>query len=190
MWTATAFRGGRSLARTRRGPSTARVFEHNEQALYTERAEDYVKNLDRLARKFDTAKTLVPKPVLDAPRGATVGIIAFGSSDSAVVECRDQLTGEAHVVTAYHRLRAYPFTADVEAFVRRYDRIYVVEQNRDAQMLSLLRMDLDPALAVKMRSVRHYSGLPIDARSITEGILSFEREGRESSKGQEEKARS
>jgi 2-oxoglutarate ferredoxin oxidoreductase subunit alpha len=158
---------------------------HNEQAQYTERPEDYVKNLDRLARKFETAKTLVPKPVIDEPMGATVGIIAFGSSHSAVVECRDQLTHEAHLATAYLRLRAYPFTADVEAFVRRYDRTYVVEQNRDAQMLSLLRMDLDPTLAAKMRSVRHYSGLPIDARSITDGILSLEREGRGGPEGRD-----
>jgi 2-oxoglutarate ferredoxin oxidoreductase subunit alpha len=158
---------------------------HNEQAQYTERPEDYVKNLDRLARKFDTAKTVVPRPVVDAPMGATVGIIAFGSSDSAVVESRDQLSHEAHLATAYLRLRAYPFTPEVEAFVRQYDRIYVVEQNRDAQMLSLLRIDLDPALATKMRSVRHYNGLPIDARSITEGILSFERDGRDGPEGRD-----
>ena len=175
----------RSLPGTNAPGFFTRGSGHNEQAQYTERPEDYVKNLDRLARKFDTAKTLVPRPVLEAPMGATVGIIAFGSSDSAVVECRDQLAGEAHLATAYLRLRAYPFTADVEAFVRRYDRIYVVEQNRDAQMLSLLRMDLDPALATKMRSVRHYSGLPIDARSITEGILSLEREGHEGREGRE-----
>jgi 2-oxoglutarate ferredoxin oxidoreductase subunit alpha len=148
---------------------------HNENALYTERPDDYLKNLDRLAKKFETSKTLVPKPVLDAPAGAKVGIIAFGSSDAAVEESRDQLKEEVSLTTAYLRLRAYPFTPEVEAFIRQYDRIYVVEQNRDAQMLSLLRMDMDPALAVKMRSVRHYNGLPIDARSVTEGILSQER---------------
>jgi 2-oxoglutarate ferredoxin oxidoreductase subunit alpha len=149
---------------------------HNEQALYTERPDDYTKNLDRLARKFETAKTLVPKPILQAPAGARIGIMAFGSSDMAVQESRDQLTEEAHLATAYLRLRAYPFTPEVEAFVRQYDRIYVVEQNRDAQMLGLLRLDLDPALATKMRSVRHYNGLPIDARSVTDGILSQEQQ--------------
>jgi 2-oxoglutarate ferredoxin oxidoreductase subunit alpha len=145
---------------------------HNEQALYTERPDDYTKNLDRLARKFETAKTLLPVPLVDAPAGAAVGIIAFGSSDGAVEESRDQLRAEAQLTTAYLRLRAYPFTPEVERFVRAYDRIYVVEQNRDGQMLSLLRMDLPPELAVKLRSVRHYNGLPIDARSVTEGILS------------------
>jgi 2-oxoglutarate ferredoxin oxidoreductase subunit alpha len=166
----------RSLPGTN-GPSFfTRGSGHNEQALYTERPDDYTKNLDRLARKFETAKTLVPKPILQAPAGAKVGIIAFGSSDMAVQESRDQLNEEAHLTTAYLRLRAYPFTPEVEAFVRQYDRIYVVEQNRDAQMLGLLRLDLDPALAVKMRSVRHYNGLPIDARSVTDGILSQEQQ--------------
>jgi 2-oxoglutarate ferredoxin oxidoreductase subunit alpha len=118
---------------------------------------------------------MVPKPILDAPAGATIGIIAFGSSDAAVGEARDQMKEEANLTTAYLRLRAYPFTPEVEAFIRQYDRIYVVEQNRDAQMLGLLRLDMDPALAVKIRSVRHYNGLPIDARSVSDGILSQER---------------
>lgn len=148
---------------------------HNEQALYTERPDDYVRNLDRIAKKFQTAKGLVPRPAIKTTPGARVGIIAFGSSDSAVEESRDQLAEEAQLSTSYLRLRAYPFTDEVEAFVRAHDRIYVVEQNRDAQMLSLFRMDFDPALSGKLRSVRHYSGLPIDARSITEGILSQER---------------
>jgi 2-oxoglutarate ferredoxin oxidoreductase subunit alpha len=144
---------------------------HNEMAQYTERPDDYVKNLDRLARKFDTAKTLVPHPIVDMDSAAQVGILAFGSSDFAVMESRDQLREEAHLKTSYLRLRAYPFTPDVEDFIRRHDRVYVVEQNRDAQMLSLLRMDTDPALGTRLRSVLHYNGLPIDARSVTEGIL-------------------
>ena len=165
----------RSLPGTNAPSFFTRGSGHNDQALYTERPDDYVKNLDRLAKKFDTAKGLIPKPILDAPKGARVGIIAFGSSDGAVQESRDQLREESQLETAYLRLRAYPFTPEVEAFVRQYDRIYVVEQNRDAQMQSLLRIDLDPALATKLRSVRHYNGLPIDARSVTDGILSQER---------------
>jgi len=165
----------RSLPGTNAPSFFTRGSGHNDQALYTERPDDYVKNLDRLAKKFDTAKGLIPKPILDAPKGARVGIIAFGSSDGAVQESRDQLREESQLQTAYLRLRAYPFTPEVEAFVRQYDRIYVVEQNRDAQMQSLLRIDLDPALATKLRSVRHYNGLPIDARSVTDGILSQER---------------
>lgn len=147
---------------------------HNEMAQYTERPDEYVKNLDRLARKFETAKTVVPGPVVEDVSGATVGILAFGSSHWAVVEARDQLRQEAGLATSYLRLRAYPFADEVEAFIRRHDRVYVVEQNRDAQMLSLLRMDGDPALATRLRSVLHYHGLPIDARSITDAILAQE----------------
>jgi 2-oxoglutarate/2-oxoacid ferredoxin oxidoreductase subunit alpha len=147
---------------------------HNARGQYSERPDDYVNNLDRLGRKFETARTLVPKPVVQEAAGAQVGIIAYGSSHFAVEECRDQLREEAGISTAYLRLRAYPFTDEVKAFVQRYDRVYVVEQNRDGQMLTLFRMDFDPALTAKLRSVRHYNGLPIDARSITDEILAQE----------------
>ena len=146
---------------------------HNARGQYSERPDDYVNNLDRLARKFETARTLVPRPVVQ-DAGSKVGIIAYGSSHFAVEECRDQLRDEAGITTGYLRLRAYPFTAEVKAFVERYERVYVVEQNRDAQMLTLLRMDYDSALTAKLRSVRHYNGLPIDARSITDEILAQE----------------
>jgi 2-oxoglutarate ferredoxin oxidoreductase subunit alpha len=147
---------------------------HNEMAQYSERPDDYVKNMERLVRKFDTAKTLVPGPVLEAESGATVGIIAYGSSHWAVQESRDQLREETGLKTSYLRLRAYPFSPDVEEFIRRHDRVYVVEQNRDGQMMSLLRMDMDPALQTRLRSALHYNGLPIDARSITDVIRTLE----------------
>ena len=148
---------------------------HNEMAQYTERPDDYIKNLNRLNRKFETAKSLVPPPVVDRDPSAKIGVIAFGSSDFAVEESRDQLREEAGIKTSYLRIRAYPFTADVDAFIRQHDRIYIVEQNRDAQMLKLLLMDGEAQHAVKLRSVLHYNGLPIDARSITDGILEQER---------------
>jgi 2-oxoglutarate ferredoxin oxidoreductase subunit alpha len=150
---------------------------HNEMALYTERADDYVRNLDRLRRKFDTAKTLVPPPVVQHDPSAKVGIIAFGSSHWAVEEARDQLREEAGLHTSYLRLRAYPFTPDVDEFIRKHDRIYVVEQNRDAQMLSLLLIDGEAQFAARLRSVLHYNGLPIDARSISVDILAQEKAG-------------
>lgn len=146
---------------------------HNARGQYSERPDDYVTNLDRLARKFETARELLPTPVVDESADAKVGIIAYGTSHFAIGESRDQLK-EAGVLTSYLRLRAYPFSTDVTAFVERYDRIYVVEQNRDAQMLTLLRLDLDPTLTVRLQSVRHYNGLPIDARSITDAILEQE----------------
>ena len=106
--------------------------------------------------------------------GANVGIIAYGASDFAVLESRDQLEAENNLKASYLRLKAYPFTPAVEEFIRRHDRVYVVEQNRDAQMLKLLRMDLDPSLQTKLRSVLHYNGLPIDAPSVTDDVLAQE----------------
>jgi 2-oxoglutarate/2-oxoacid ferredoxin oxidoreductase subunit alpha len=147
---------------------------HNEKGQYSERADDYVNNMDRLARKYETARRHVPKPeVQDAP-GAEIGIIGFGSSHWAILESRDQLEGEAGIRTGYLRLRAYPFTEELPAFLERYQRVYVVEQNRDAQMLALMRLDLAHEHIAKLRSVLHYSGLPIDARSVTDDILEQE----------------
>ncbi len=165
----------RSIPDTNTPPFFTRGSGHNPMAQYSERAEDYVNNLDRLAKKFETVKTLVPQPIDETVVGATVGIIAYGSSHWAVEESRDQLREEAGLSVSYMRLRAYPFPDSVEEFVRRHDRVYVVEQNRDGQMMSLLRMDLDPALQTRLRSVLHYSGLPIDARSVTETILAQEK---------------
>jgi len=164
----------RSLPDTNTPAFFTRGSGHNAMAQYTERADDYVNNLDRLSKKFDTAKTLVPGPIETAEPGASVGIIAFGSTHWAILETRDQLKA-AGVATSYLRLRAYPFSDAVAEYIARHDRVYVVEQNRDGQMLSLLRMDLDPALSMKLRSVRHYSGLPIDAHSVTDSILAQEK---------------
>ncbi len=147
---------------------------HNEEAQYTERPDDYENNMLRLARKFETAKTLVPKPILEGKGQQKVGIVAFGTSHWAVLESRDQLERESKLATDYLRLRAYPFTQEMHDFVARHERVYVVEQNRDAQMLQLLKVDLDPAQIVKLHSVRHFNGLPIDARSITTAIASQE----------------
>jgi 2-oxoglutarate ferredoxin oxidoreductase subunit alpha len=147
---------------------------HNEKALYSERPEDYANNMLRLARKFETAKTLMPKPVLEGTGKQKVGIIAFGTSHWAVVESRDQLERESGLATDYLRIRAFPFTQEVAEFVAAHERIYVVEQNRDAQMLNLLKTNLDPADAVKLHPVLHFNGLPIDARTVTNAIAAAE----------------
>jgi 2-oxoglutarate ferredoxin oxidoreductase subunit alpha len=147
---------------------------HNEKGQYSERADDYVNNMDRLARKFETARGHVPKPVVHDAPGAAIGIIGFGSSHWAITESRDQLEGESGIRTGYLRLRAYPFTDELPAFIDRYQRVYVVEQNRDAQMLALMRLELPHEHIAKLRSVLHYSGLPIDARSVTDDILDQE----------------
>jgi 2-oxoglutarate/2-oxoacid ferredoxin oxidoreductase subunit alpha len=147
---------------------------HNELAQYSERADDYVRNLDRLARKFETARTLVPKPEVDLSASGGVGILAFGTTHWAIIESRDQLRYEAGLEVSYLRLRAWPFTPEVWAFVDRCDRVYVVEQNRDGQMCSLLRMEATPEQFAKLRSIRHYAGLPLDGRSVTTALLEQE----------------
>jgi 2-oxoglutarate ferredoxin oxidoreductase subunit alpha len=152
----------------------ARGSGHNEQALYSERADDYTKNLDRLSRKFQTAKKMMPTPEVDMAAEGGIGIIAYGTTHWAIVESRDQLNGERGISTSYLRLKAYPFSEELNDFIDRHDRVYVVEQNRDAQMMSLLRIDLTPARVLKLRSIRHYAGLPIDGRSVTTELLKQE----------------
>jgi 2-oxoglutarate ferredoxin oxidoreductase subunit alpha len=144
---------------------------HNEKGQYSERPDDYVNNMERLARKFETARQHVPPPVVEDVDVAQVAIIGYGTSHWAIEESRDQLQRENGLRTAYLRLRAYPFTQALLEFIDRYDRIYVVEQNRDAQMLALMRLELSAAQIAKLRSVRHYNGLPIDARSVTDDVL-------------------
>lgn len=154
----------------------ARGSGHNEYAAYSERPDDYKKNIDRLARKLDTARKFVPPPEITGDGDADIGIIAFGTSHWAVVESREQLLAERDVKTRYLRLRALPITSDVENFVRGCDRVYIVEQNRDAQMAQLIQLELGkkPDLVAKLHSVLHYTGDPIDARFVTDEILTAE----------------
>ena len=147
---------------------------HNEKGQYSERPDDYVHNMERLARKFETARQYVPRPVVEEVPDADIAIVGYGSSHWAIEESRDQLARETGTSCAYLRLRAYPFTAELGDFIDRHQRVYVVEQNRDAQMLSLMRLELGPERIAKLRKVLHYNGLPIDARSITDDILAQE----------------
>ncbi len=147
---------------------------HNEKAQYTERPDDYFNNMERLNRKFETARSLVPRPEVVQTGKASIGLIAFGTSDFATRESRDQLKKEFNLDTDYLRLRAYPFSREIHEFVASHERIYVIEQNRDAQMLSLLKLDLNAEEIVKLRSIRHFNGLPIDARSVTDDLVTQE----------------
>lgn len=151
----------------------ARGSGHNEKAQYTERPDDYVNNMDRLARKFATARKLVPRAET-IQDGGKAGIIAYGTSHHAIVETLSQLLKEYGVGMDYLRLRAFPFGEEVHDFIARHDRVYVVDQNRDHQMLDLLKLDVKPEHVTKLRSVRHYNGLPIDARSVTDAVLAQE----------------
>ena len=147
---------------------------HNEKAQYTERPDDYFNNMERLSKKFETARSLVPRPEVVQTGKSKIGLIAFGSSDFATRESRDQLNKEYALDTDYLRLRAYPFSREVHEFVASHERVYVIEQNRDAQMLSLLKLDLQAEDIVKLRSIRHFNGLPIDARSVTDDLVTQE----------------
>ena len=144
---------------------------HNENAAYTEREDDYIHNVDRLNHKFESMRTVVSPPVVDYNENASIGFVACGTSHPAVDESRYQLKKEFKVETSYLRLRSYPFNQDLLDFVRRHDRVYVVDQNRDAQLLALMRLEFDPADIAKLRSVRYYGGLPLDARTITDEIV-------------------
>ena len=152
----------------------ARGSGHNEKAQYSERADDFENNMERLNRKFETARSFVPRPEITTGNDAKIGIIGYGTSHWGITESRDQLRDEYSIETDYLRLRAYPFTREVHEFIEQHDRIYVVEQNRDAQMLSLLKLDLKSELTTRLRSIAHITGLPLDARSITDDLTSME----------------
>ena len=152
----------------------ARGSGHNEKAQYSERSDDFENNMERLNRKFETARSFVPRPEITKGNDASIGIIGFGTSHWGITESRDQLRDEYAIETDYLRLRAYPFTREVHEFIEQHDRTYVVEQNRDAQMLTLLKLDLKPESTTRLRSIAHITGLPLDARSITDELTSME----------------
>jgi len=147
---------------------------HNEKAQYTERPDDYVHNMERLVHKFETARTRVPKSIATGSGREGVGILAYGTSHWAIIESRDQLRSEYGLETDYLRVRGYPFPRDVQDFVERHERIYVVEQNRDGQLFDLLRLDLPTEQLAKLRSIAHCNGLPLDARSVTDELIAQE----------------
>ena len=147
---------------------------HNEKAQYTEREDDYKNNVDRLTHKFETMRSHVPAPETGYNEGAGVGLIYCGTSRYAAEESQDQLRREYGLETSLLRLKAYPFSRDLSDFIDRHERVYVVEQNRDAQLFSLIKLDSPAERIAKLRSVRYYSGLPLDARSVTDEIVSQE----------------
>ncbi len=146
---------------------------HNSQAQYTERPDEWEANLQRLARKFEHARTLVPAPVVDEVDGAQIGLIAYGSTDPGLVEARAMLAAR-RIKTSYLRLRALPTTAEVIQFVARHPRIYVVENNFDGQMAKILQTDA-PEHAGRITAISHCDGLPLTARWIAQAILEQER---------------
>jgi 2-oxoglutarate ferredoxin oxidoreductase subunit alpha len=142
---------------------------HTQYGGYTEDSTEYQIVLDRLKRKFDTAKTLVPKAVFDGRGSTSVGLVSLGSCDGAVREALDVLRRRG-VQIDYMRVRAFPFGQEVEDFLAAHSQIFVVEQNRDAQLRSLLTLETAVEKA-KLHSILHYSGLPMPAGVIVDGVL-------------------
>jgi 2-oxoglutarate ferredoxin oxidoreductase subunit alpha len=146
---------------------------HDEEARYSEQPDVWQRNLDRLSRKHDTARTAVPAPAVE-DRGRKVAILAYGTTHHAVVEARDYLL-DAGIELDYMRVRALPLSPEVATFVKRHERIYVVEQNRDGQLYGILRTELPTHLIGRLESIRHYNGVPIDAHAIIDPLLEAER---------------
>lgn len=143
---------------------------HNEAARYTEKPEEYQEVMERLSRKFRTATELVPAPVaLDAAQSTPWGVITIGGCDGAVREAVENLS-EKGVHIDYLRIRSFPFGGDVQAFLDAHERTFVVEQNRDAQLKSLLTLEMDIAKD-RLISILHYSGAPLDWPSVFSAIF-------------------
>ena len=147
---------------------------HNDAAGYTEKPDEYQEVMDRLARKFEGARSLVPAPVTVKNGSSKVGFLAYGTTDFAMRESMDEIKKEYGLEVDYMRIRAYPFAHEIHDFVASHERIYVVEQDRDAQLAALLKLDLPADQVTKLRSILHYNGLPMEARVITEEFATKE----------------
>jgi 2-oxoglutarate ferredoxin oxidoreductase subunit alpha len=166
--------GWRTLPGTRHPKASyfTRGSGHNDAAKYTEDPEEYQAVMDRLAQKFEKMRALLPAPVVvkggsSQNRKSGIGCVAYGSTDCALTESLDQIKQRYGKDVDYMRIRAWPFAHEIHDFVASHDRIYVVEQDRDAQLASLLKLDLPAAQVTKLRSILHYNGLPVDAEFIT-----------------------
>jgi 2-oxoglutarate/2-oxoacid ferredoxin oxidoreductase subunit alpha len=142
---------------------------HDEEGRYTEDPMMFKKNMDRLNTKWETARTLAPKPVTDNV-GAKTGLLAFGSTDQVMKELRDTLGTPMN----YLRLRALPLSKEVETFLKENDRVYILEQNRDGQLIGILRSEF-PEFAMKLESIRVYDGMPVAAEDLAQLISEKEK---------------
>ncbi|MBK9052198.1 MAG: 2-oxoacid:acceptor oxidoreductase subunit alpha [Chloroflexi bacterium] len=150
----------------------ARGTGHNEKAGYSEKPEDWHNNMMRLARKFDTARNMVPGPVVQTMAGAKVGFIAVGTTEYAIEEARDRLAA-AGLPTDFMRLRALPINDEVKQFVADHDHVYVVELNRDGQLHGILVTEM-PEIAGKLRSIAYLDGMPMTARWLVAAVEAAE----------------
>jgi len=155
-----------------RGAYFVRGSGHNKHGFYTESSDEYKELVDRLLVKWKTARTLVPRPVVKRAQTETsIGIIAYGSSDGAVLEALDGLQ-EKGIHANYMRVRAFPFNGEVTKFVEDHETVFVVEQNRDAQLRTLLILETNTD-ARKLVPVLHYNGMPIPSQCVVKGLCEF-----------------
>ncbi|MEJ2607173.1 MAG: hypothetical protein P8Z41_10920 [Anaerolineales bacterium] len=150
---------------------------HDERAIYSEKAQDWDANIERLWRKLENVRDALPAPVVQRMDHADVGIIAFGSTDPAILEAREYLSDEG-LATDYLRIRAIPFSETVEDFIQEHEVVYVVEMNTDGQMHQLLQLEW-PALATKLVSLTKNNGVPLDADWTFEAVRSAEEQRHE-----------
>ena len=149
---------------------------HTKYGAYTEDGDAYQDVVDRLLVKWDTARTLLPKPEVEYSRFNKAALLTVGSGHAACIEARDRLQ-EQNVKLNYCRVKSFPFSAEVGEFIDKHEVVYVVEQNRDAQLRSLLMLDID-ADQDKLKSLLHYSGIPINAGFVVDGVLTEMSRGR------------
>ena len=142
---------------------------HDVDARYSEDEHDYKEILDRLRKKFETARKYVPKPLVEITRGVKTGIICYGSSYEPVREARDRLRA-AGLRTNHLLIRALPLTSEIRDFLAEHDTVYLVEQNRDAQMAAIIK-DEYPELGAKIVNVLVYNGLPVTAGEVVRQIF-------------------
>jgi 2-oxoglutarate/2-oxoacid ferredoxin oxidoreductase subunit alpha len=145
---------------------------HNDMGIYSERSSDWVQNLERIHRKFDTARDLVPAPIIDYDSAKPIGLISYGTNDPAVQEARDRMAADG-IETNYMRLRALPTNQDVVDFIKKHERVYVIENNFDGQLWQILRVEI-PGDTSNMISLPLGDTLPMTARWIHTRILEHE----------------
>jgi 2-oxoglutarate ferredoxin oxidoreductase subunit alpha len=159
-----------------RGAYLIRGSGHNQAGAYTERSDEYIEVMDRLRRKFDTAATLVPGPIIERTPNADMAIVSLGSCHGAIQETRDRLV-EKGLASDYMRIRSFPFCDDVRSFFDSHPRVFVVEQNRDAQLRSLLMTETGIA-ADRLVPVLYYGGEPLSSVDIIDVIAQDIKQGK------------
>ncbi len=151
-----------------RGAYFTRGSGHNKLGAYTEDAPDYVEVMDRLARKLTGAAAALPAPVVREMPGARMGVVSLGGCNAAILEAQDEMAGRG-MPFDYMRVRGFPFASAVEEFIAAHDPVFVIEQNRDGQLRSLLALETDVSKA-RLRSLKNYGGLPLSRVHVVDGI--------------------